>query len=42
MTRQAVELGLVYRMDPRRVLALAADDPHLYATMLVVAEELAQ
>jgi hypothetical protein len=36
-----VELGLVYRMDPLRILELAESDPFLITTMLDVAEELA-
>lgn len=35
-------LGLVYQLDPIRILEIAAEDPALYATMLDVAEELAE
>lgn len=31
-------VALAYRLDPRAILAIAEDDPALYATMLDVAE----
>lgn len=32
-------VGLAYGLDPRAVLAIAAEDVSLYATMIAVAEE---
>lgn len=32
-------IALAYRLDPRAILAIAEDDPALYATMIAVAEE---
>ena len=34
-------IAYAYRLDPRDVLAIADEDPSLYATMESVAEELA-